>query len=158
MWPIGRKRVIEMQSCCFGFVRGIAHFCSDTMTLGSGFPLKQGNLGNVIWSIWLQAKWRMFVWHCCCPTVHQWAVCPERAPCFARGHLSSLSPVMRLVIALPQGAASGWDLQCRLLRISWSSEVLSVCHKFEIKGRVEVPERASTAFNSGSPRSELDPD
>ena len=50
-----------MQSCCFGFVRGIAHFCSDTMTLGSGFPLKQGNLGNVIWSVGWQAKRRTFL-------------------------------------------------------------------------------------------------
>lgn len=58
MWPIGRKRLIEMQSCCFGFVRGIAHFCSDTMTPGFGFVLKQGNLGNVIWRVGLQAKRR----------------------------------------------------------------------------------------------------
>lgn len=61
MWPIGRKRVIEMQSCCFGFVKGIAHFCSDMMTLGFGFPLKQGNLGNVILSAGLQAKRRTFL-------------------------------------------------------------------------------------------------
>lgn len=61
MWPIERKRVIEMKSCCFGFVRGIAHFCSDMMTLGSGFPLKRGNLENAIWSVRLQAKKRTFL-------------------------------------------------------------------------------------------------
>lgn len=61
MWPIGRKRVIEMQSCCIGFVRGIAHFCSDMTTLGSDFPLEQGNLGNVILSVGLQAKRRTFL-------------------------------------------------------------------------------------------------
>lgn len=50
-----------MQSCCFEFVRSTARFCSDMMTLGSGFPLKQGNLGNEIWSPGLSAKRRMFL-------------------------------------------------------------------------------------------------
>lgn len=126
MWPIGRKRIIEMQSCCFEFVRSTAHFCSDMMTLGSGFPLKQGNLGNVIWSPGLPAKWRMFVWHCYHPTVGSvpW-VCPLSSTC--KGTPSPLWPAARRSIAMPQGAASGWDLQYCLLRISWSFKVLSIC-------------------------------
>lgn len=52
-----------MQSSCFGFVRGIAHFCSDMTTLDSDFPLNQGNLGNAISSVGLQAKRRIFVWN-----------------------------------------------------------------------------------------------
>jgi len=134
-----------MQSCCFGFVRGSAHFCSDTMTLGSGFPLKRGNSGNVAWSAGLRAKRRrMFL------ASAAWAPClTMRGDAFLPAEPA---------IAVPQAVASGWDLQRRLLRSSWSSEVWSICTDLNLGGLAKAPARASVACNRESPRSELAPD
>lgn len=104
MWPIGRKRVIEMQSCCSGCVRGIAHFCSDMTTLGSDFPLKQGNLGNVISSVGLQAKRRTFLFGTVLPC-GQCALGVLLAPCVQGNTFLSLTS---------REAVNNWALRCSL--------------------------------------------
>lgn len=145
MWPIGRKRVIEMQSCSVGFDRSIAHFCSDMTTLGFDFPLKQGNLGNVISSVGLQAKRRIFLSGTVLPCIVPVGSVPWACslPLVCKG-TPSLWAAERLSTAEPQGAASAWEIQSWLLRISWSlsSEYLQ---RFQAKMTCEGPVRASMA-------------
>lgn len=61
-----------MRSCYFGFVRDIAHFCSDTMTLGSGFLSQQGIVAMQC-ELWDDQEWDVPTWQ----SAH---VCPLPCP------------------------------------------------------------------------------
>lgn len=124
MWPIGRKRVIEMRSCYFGFVRGTAHFCSDMMTLGSGF-LSQREIQAMRCELWDDQDLDIPTWQC---------------PCMPPA-MSPPSHAVLWPIAVPFCAVFSWHLPAGSWGV-WDSLPYKFYHRFEAGRSCDGPSQS----------------